>query len=517
MIGGLCYALLLAAFVVDILTPQLLVVSILLNVPIALSSLALRRRFTIQLVVLSELANLIAGYTNVLRAGPHYDAIAVGDRLLLAASFLLVGYMTIRTQELGRAAGLSDARAEQAHRERRLRLALDAVRESLNTEYVMRAIVREAAALLDADRAMFFIDAVSLDAPKRYVALLGEREVRTDESRMDAGVRSLLARAAESARAYDGNGTDTVARYALEALGARSILAATLSPGDGALPLVALRDNEREFSRDDARLLTLFAEQAAIALAQARLFTRIAEQSEQIAEQHKRLLERSGVIRDLVYALAHDLRTPLAAANVTMQQAQRGAYGDLPESYRDVLTTTIRSNEALQRMVETLLLVARYESGDLPEPNDRVDLGAVAADVVREFEPAARERGAVIACDSQPAFVRGDQGELRRAVTNLVANAIEASPSAGTIGVRVVNSGEHVRVDVEDEGFGVPENERQRLFQRFGASVRRRGGGTGLGLYIVRAIAQRHGGSATYAAREKGSRFTLTLPSLRDA
>ena len=98
-----------------------------------------------------------------------------------------------------------------------------------------------------------------------------------------------------------------------------------------------------------------------MALGQARPFLRLADQHEQIARQRNELQERSDVIRDIVYALAHDLRTPVAAADVTMTQALAGAYGDLPEAYRDILRTSIASNVDLRRLVETLLLVARYE------------------------------------------------------------------------------------------------------------------------------------------------------------
>src|SRR5580693_4519597 len=98
----LCYALLIAAWIVDLFTPQLFVAAILLNGPIALSSLALRSRLTTQLVIAAEIANVIAGYVNGAQAGYHWDAIAIGDRLLAAASFVLVGYLSIKTQQYAR-------------------------------------------------------------------------------------------------------------------------------------------------------------------------------------------------------------------------------------------------------------------------------------------------------------------------------------------------------------------------------------------------------------------------------
>jgi signal transduction histidine kinase len=512
VLPAVCYALFVAVFVLDLFTPQLFVAAILLNVPIALSSLALQRRLTVSLIVAAEIANVIAGYYNGVFAGKHWDAIAIGDRILLAASFLLVGYMTLKTQELARTAGLSDARADLAHRERGLRLALDRIRESLNAELVLRAVAREAVSLFDADVAMLTLDTPG-STSVRYVAHAHQAEVAVEDSPLPPEVRSLLARHWEGAGMLARESSDMVARYALEALGANFALVAPLVVEGRDLRL-ALTRNAEGWAREDARLLHSFAEQSATAFAQAQLYRQAADQTDQIAKQHAALLERSNVIRDLIYALAHDLRTPLAAANVTMQQALRGEYGQLPASYREVLEATLRSNEDLSRMVETLLLVARYESGEASALREAVDLADIAHQVRDELESSARERGVALAVDGGRAFVSGDPDELRRASVNLVANAIAATSSGGH--VRIVTNQQNgvAELAVEDDGFGVPAEQRPRLFERFGVPPERRGGGTGLGLYIVKRIAEKHGGDARYQPREHGSRFALVLPGV---
>jgi signal transduction histidine kinase len=510
----LCYLLLVVAFIIDLLTPQLFIAAILLNGPIALSSLALRSRLTTSLIVAAEIANVVAGFVNGVTAGYHWDGIAVGDRLLLAASFVLVGYLSIKTQEYAREAGVSAGQMRQVEIEKTLRETTGRVRETLNVELVQRAITRESATLVDASKAIFVVRETAFGPPLVFSYSAGDPDILVERHPLSMEIASLVARAADSHDVFRVTAHDALGRLTLDALGAHEALVASIAHnGSAENVLIESATAEKPFVPDALDTLRAFSEQAAMALEQARLFAQLGERNEEIARQKDELADRSDVIRDIVYALAHDLRTPLSAAHVTMKQALSGAYGDLPERYRSILKTALAANDDERRIVETLLLVARYEAGEASTLREPVDAADLVCAIVTELAPVAEIKGVELETDlsSAPLSTLGDPHEIRRAIVNLLANAIDATPRGGHVIVRGYRSGKSIAIAVEDDGFGVPQERREGLFQRFGGG--RPGSGTGLGLYIVRRIAEKHGGTVAYAPREpRGSAFTLTLP-----
>jgi signal transduction histidine kinase len=514
----LCYGLLIAAWVIDLLTPQSFIVAILFNGPIALSSLALQRRLTTNLVIFAEIANAIAGYVNGVQAGHRWDAIAIGDRLLLAASFVLVGYLSIRTQQYAKEAGVSAGRMREIEIEKALRGATGRVRETLNVELVQRAITRESVELLGASKGMLIARESSFGIPLLFSYAPGDADIAVERRPLSTELASLVARAIETQTVFAVTSSDLLGRLTLEALSATEALATAIeSTGGTEHVFVASVSGGRSFLPDALTTLQSFSAQAAMALEQARLFTRLGEQNEEIARQKDELAKRSDVIRDIVYALAHDLRTPLAAAHVMMNQALSGAYGELPERYRSILNTALAANADERRIVETLLLVARYEAGESSTVRERVSCADLVVGVVAEFRPVAELKGidleATVPDRSLPAL--GDRHEIRRVAVNLIANALDATPRGGHVTARCSSRDGSIAIAVDDDGFGVPEERRGGLFERFGGG--QLGAGTGLGLYIVRRIVENHGGTVSYAPREPhGSTFEITLPMLQE-
>jgi signal transduction histidine kinase len=207
---------------------------------------------------------------------------------------------------------------------------------------------------------------------------------------------------------------------------------------------------------------------------------------------------------------AHELRTPLTAISTIAQAARADASPQSRAAFEEIARTALDAAE----IVGGLLTLARD-----PRPGvlqrEPVDLAAVVAACAREIRPAAERRGVRIETATGSAIVDGDERRLRELARNLAENAVRYARTT----VRIVSTSSPLgcELTVEDDGEGIPESERERVFARF---YRREndGDGTGLGLAIVRWIALAHGGGVAVArAPAGGARFTATLPPHRDA
>jgi signal transduction histidine kinase len=207
--------------------------------------------------------------------------------------------------------------------------------------------------------------------------------------------------------------------------------------------------------------------------------------------------------------VSHDLRSPLANQRLALELALRSPDGiDLEGLRSDVLGAT----DEMERLVDELLVLAAADD-DAPVLASNVDLDAIV------LEEAARARtGTRIAIDTSRVSagpVHGSAGELRRAVRNLVENAV--TYAATRVELRVATTDAEVVLDVLDDGPGVPEQERDVVFDRFrrGDQARTRGvPGSGLGLAIARALVDRAGGRLDHVESRAGAHVRMVLPAL---
>jgi heavy metal sensor kinase len=218
--------------------------------------------------------------------------------------------------------------------------------------------------------------------------------------------------------------------------------------------------------------------------------------------------------RRLVADASHELRTPLAAMRSEIDVSLRA--DDLSPAARAVLVSAREEVDRMSRTVEDLLTLATADEGVAIISAEPADLGDVAVAVAGGLRGWAAERGVHLELEAvDPAAIIGDPGQLRRAVRNLVENAIRHSPVGGTVRVRCTVGEATATIEVRDEGPGIPAELRTRIFDRFfraDPSRRRSTGGSGLGLAISRHIAEAHGGRVGVRSLSQGSAFVLAVP-----
>lgn len=219
-------------------------------------------------------------------------------------------------------------------------------------------------------------------------------------------------------------------------------------------------------------------------------------------------------VRQVSDNIAHDLRTPLnrlrARAEVALMSQNDGP------AYREALEKTLNDADALLGTFNALLDIARLEGAADAGPSDPVDLADIVADIGELYEPVGEEVGIAVAMSATPgaAIVTGDRRLLAQALANLVDNAIKYTPEGGRVTVLARTRTGRGELVVEDNGPGVPEADRNRIFDRFVRLEADRGKpGAGLGLSLVRAVATMHNARIRAEDAGPGLRVILSMPS----
>lgn len=227
-------------------------------------------------------------------------------------------------------------------------------------------------------------------------------------------------------------------------------------------------------------------------------------------------LRRLDALRtDLVATVAHQFRTPLTSLRMAIHLCLDGVAGPLAPKQEELLHAAREECERLQQLVDEILDLARLQAGGVGLAPERLDADALLASTRREHEPAAATRAVTLVCDpaAPDLALFADRARLGVVLSNLVENAIRHSPAGGRVVLRARAADHGARLEVEDEGPGVPEQDRGRIFEKY---VRAGGipGATGLGLAIAREIVTAHGGTIGVGdAPSGGACFWLELPA----
>jgi PAS domain S-box-containing protein len=252
------------------------------------------------------------------------------------------------------------------------------------------------------------------------------------------------------------------------------------------------------------------------------------EQRDQLREREQQLqherearaqAEAAERMRDsFLTVLAHELRTPLTAllgnAELLLRREQRE--GELSDRGKRNLNVILKQAARLNDMVSLQLDISRLHIGQLQIQRAPLDVGALARQIVEEFEPIVTIHTVAYAGPNTPLLIEGDELRLIQVLQNLVQNAIKYSPAGGAVQIKVERHDTTVRIAVSDAGIGIPQAELPNLFQRFYRASNvdeRQFSGLGIGLYIVHELVRLHRGTVDVESAEgRGSTFIITLP-----
>jgi PAS domain S-box-containing protein len=230
-------------------------------------------------------------------------------------------------------------------------------------------------------------------------------------------------------------------------------------------------------------------------------------------------LEIEQMKSDFVATVSHELRTPLTPLKGFIGALRHNLIDDSPEARHEAYEIMWRSVGRLERLIGELLDVSRVEAGKLTLEMERVDLGSLVTACVNQFEGGFGDRRVLVEQSTDVSAVAGDRFRLDQIITNLLSNALKYSTPGSTISARVTASETHARVEVHNEGEGIPPGDQAHVFSRFyraETGLTREVGGVGLGLFLCKWLVEAMGGAiGVESAPGEGCTFWFTVPAAR--
>ncbi|TCD22203.1 response regulator [Pseudomonas sp. IC_126] len=223
---------------------------------------------------------------------------------------------------------------------------------------------------------------------------------------------------------------------------------------------------------------------------------------------------------EFISTVSHELRTPLTAIRGALGMLVGGVAGEIGEGARPLLDIAHKNSERLVRLINDILDIEKLEAGHLSFHYSRCDVRALLEQTLLDLKPYGDDYGVGLALvapdDTGPIEATVDPDRFAQVMANLLSNAIKHSPHGGVVSVDLHRDGSDLEIGIQDQGQGIPESFRSRIFERFAqadSSDTRQRGGTGLGLAITRSLVQQMQGQIGFDSQEgQGTRFWLRLP-----
>jgi K+-sensing histidine kinase KdpD len=273
--------------------------------------------------------------------------------------------------------------------------------------------------------------------------------------------------------------------------------------------LCAARHSPVSFSEADLAFLQALAQEAALAIRNARLYERERQQVD-------RLQTLEALQATFISVVSHELRTPLTCIKTSVDMLEETLHRDLPEVREELLDTIGHHTSRLETIVEDLLAATRLEAGQLTLSRQPTDMRLLISRTTRAFSPLLEKRRQSIEVDLPDDLdpVLLDRHRFEQALTNLISNANRFASKGGHIAVRLVAENDQIHLMVSDDGPGIPTDEQEKIFEKFYVVTDGRPQtGVGLGLYITRQLVELHGGHIWVESEpSKGSTFHVIVP-----
>ncbi len=264
---------------------------------------------------------------------------------------------------------------------------------------------------------------------------------------------------------------------------------------------VKLRRNVRELS--DARKATL------------NILEDINEAKKELEKANRELMAMDEMKSKFLGTASHELKTPLTAIKANVDFILSGREGPIPRNLRQYLSTVQRNTNRIQEIMEKMLDMARIKAGKIGLLVEKVNLLSAVKGYVKEIKPIEKPLDIKIKIP-RGVYVQADKDRLHDIYINLLSNAFKFTPKGGEVRITARRDNDVVLAGVSDTGVGIPEDQCERVFDEFDQVDRRRYGGTGLGLTIVKGIVEEHGGKIWVDSQVgKGSTFYFTVPLAR--
>jgi GAF domain-containing protein/anti-sigma regulatory factor (Ser/Thr protein kinase) len=278
--------------------------------------------------------------------------------------------------------------------------------------------------------------------------------------------------------------------------------------------MVLARYEVRPFSEREIELVQTFADQAAIAIGNVRLFNEIQDKSRQleVASRHK---------SEFLANMSHELRTPLNAIIGFSEVLLQGIFGDVNEKQHEYLTDVLGSGQHLLSLINDILDLSKIEAGRMDLELSTFALRDALESGLTIVRDRAARHGIQLSTTvvSDVGTIEADERKVKQILYNLLSNAVKFTPDGGRVDVSVRAENGDVRVEVRDTGIGIAAVDQERIFEEFRQAGRERSReGTGLGLTLTKRFVELHGGRIWLESSPgKGSTFAFTLPVRRAA